>query len=300
MDLSLRLELDCLYSNIESSIALLTSALMKDSVVDKYCVYKVEKKRRARVVEQITSMRSAADVFSDFECISPDNSKETSIYPGYFALKQDGPIDEIGSIVSLINENKRSLKSFLDKHNKPKEVHLSSGPQVKLNPLMFEAHPMKNPSQIFREIKMFNSHARMLHMKWTRKQRYDKHSIDSALRIIAYNFDKPPALKYSTNQWQMKLTELKAHLECLPVNTEIKRIKPSPSIPQVGVKFDGSASWSKFHGSLPLIFITDGSLNVTAGLSDLLDEMVIDNEKLLDLGWVPLSEELGFYLRSSH
>ncbi|MEJ6534152.1 DNA replication terminus site-binding protein [Pseudoalteromonas lipolytica] len=298
MDLSLRLELDCLYSNIESSIALLTSALMKDCVVDKYCVYKVEKKRGARVVEQITSMRSAADVFSDFECISPDNSKETSIYPGYFALKQDGPIDEISSIVSLINDNKRALKSFLDKHNRPKEVHLSSGPQVKLNPLMFEAHPMKNPNQIFRELKMFNSKARMLHMKWTRKQRYDKHSIDSALRIIAYNFDKPPVLKYSTSQWQMILTELKAHLECLPVSTEIKRIKPAPSIPQIGVKFEGSASWSKFHGSLPLIFTTDGSLNVTAGLSDLMNEMVIDNEKLLELGWVPLNEELGFYLRT--
>ena len=299
MDLSVRHELDNLIYKIESSITALKSALMGDGVVAEHCVYSVKRQGNSRVVDQLSSLKSAVDVYSDFECIAPDNSKETSIYPGYIALNRCDEIDDIRALTSEINTHKQSLKTFLELHNKPTKVRLLSGPQVKVNPLLFEAYPMKNLIQIFREIKMFsNNSAEMLHMKWTRKQRYDKHSIDSALRIVAYNYDKPPALEYSSNAWQNKLVALKERLENLSVKTEIKRIKPAPSIPQIGVKFEGSKTWNKFHGSLPLIVITDDQLKVTAGLSDLPNEMAIDNEKLLELGWVALNEDLGFYLKN--
>lgn len=295
MELSVRYELDELLYRIESAVSALRSMLLKEGVVSDHCVYSVEKKGASRKVEKLHSLRSAVGVFSDFECIAPDNSKETSVYPGYIALSdQPGTADELKAIVAEINASKQALKAYLDSHNKPKRISVNGGPQIKVNPLLFDTFPMKNPTQIFREVKLLSPVVDMFHVKWRRKQRYDKHTIDSALRIVAFNFDKPPALKYSTRTWQNKMVKLKEKLDSLPVNIDIKRIKPAPPTAQAAVRFKEGSLWGKHHGSLPIIFTASKGFKVTSELNDLTK---IDSEMLKELGWTALDPDLGFYFK---
>jgi hypothetical protein len=251
------------------------------------------------VSEQI-SLTKAVDSFSEFDCISPDNSKEVSLYPGFIALEQS-KLESLGidEIINKINQCKSSLELFLQFYNKPKQIALVSGPVVKVNPILFEAYPMVNPAQLLRKVQLISSPVEKVHFKWQKRQRYDKKSIEEAINIAKFNMDKPPALEYSTQLWSNKIHQLIEQLDSLEPSMVITRIKPSPYTPQVAVKLEGIKSWSKYHGSMPLILPVNNSapLIQTSELTDLVDGKKVDSAELESLGWIVISKELGFYYR---
>lgn len=301
MELSIRAELDELLTGVETSINTLKSILLLDGIVEDFVTWSIEKKQNNRIVTSQSTLSSAINTYSDFECVAPDNTKEVTIYPGYIVLDQN-KVDmlTLNNAVQAVNIAKTNLKLFLKANNKPKKVTLTKGPKVKLNPILFEAYPMKNPTQIFREVKLLNKPVTKAHVTWVRKQRYDRHSLDSATRIAIYNIDKPPAFRFSSAQWRARTELLISKLSSMPISTEIMRIKPAPHTPQVAVKHPGNKQWNKLHGSLPILMLTDGSpVQLTASLTDLYNATLIDEEKLAGLGWKSICSELGFYVKAS-
>lgn len=300
MELSLKIELDQLFSNIINHTDTLQSTLLGTNAIERYVVYKVTKKQGARSVSLIEPLEKAIKVYSDYECISPDSTKETSLYPGFIALKSEVALKEgISEIVTTINTAKSDFKAFLDKYNKPKAIVLSQGPKVKLNPILYEAYPMKSPAQIFRCIKLFDPVVNMVHFKWVRKQRYDNLTAESATRIALYNIDKPPALDYSSSAWRSKVESVIERLTKLPADTKLKRIKPAPHTPQIALRIQETSRWQKLHGSLPVILNIESieQLKLTSELTDLNDLNFMDQRGLDKLGWKPISTELGFYMK---
>ncbi|MAD75959.1 MAG: hypothetical protein CML20_14425 [Rheinheimera sp.] len=301
MELSLKLELDTLLCAITEKTEQLERTLSLSGVVEDYLVYKVEKQRENRLVSIIDGLECSLRVFSDFNCIAPDNTKETSLYPGYVALNNQKALSEgVGEIILAVNNAKKELKEFLDKHNKPKAIVLTQGPKVKLNPILYESYPMKSPVQIFRSVKLLQPEINMVHFKWVRKQRYDNLTIDSAKRIALYNIDKPPALRYTTSRWGSHVQSVIDKLDSLPPSTKLKRIKPAPYTPQVALRIKETGRWQKLHGSLPVLLYCEGKeqIKLTAGLTDLNELDLMNADGLTDLGWQTICPELGFYKKN--
>lgn len=299
MEPSQRIQLDLLLSAVEMSIGKLKDSLLIEGVVKDFASWSIEKDRDERLVVPHANLLTAINSFSDLDCISPVNTKDVAIYPGYIVLDRvKAEFLSIPLLVDDVNHAKKMLRLFLNDINKPKKVTLPKGPVVKLNPALFEAYPMKNPSHIFREIKLLQEPVEKIHIKWVRKQRYDKHTADSAARIALYNIDKPPAFKFSSENWRCRMEALIDTFNSMPHNIEIKRIKPAPFTPQVGMKLFGCKEWAKFHGSLPiLIFAHSESVLLTSGLSNLCEAEKINSEQLAAMGWGVICSELGFYTK---
>jgi hypothetical protein len=298
MDLSLKSELDDLFENIKKQTSTLQNKLLQSGAVEDFTIYKVSKKQGGREVVEINTLKEALAVYSDYECVAPDSSKESSLFPGYIALNKDKVTQEgFDEIVANINLAKKQFKSFLDEHNKPKAIMLSQGPKVKLNPILYEAYPMKSPVQIFRMVKYFEPVINMIHFKWVRKQRYDNLTAESAVRIAIFNIDKPPALQYSSAAWRSKMNDLIDKLTALPPDVKLKRIKPAPYTPQLALRITDSGRWQKLHGALPVLVNCESAeqLKLTAGLDDLHEVKILDADGLANLGWKAICSELGFY-----
>ena len=65
MELSLKIELDQLFSNIINHTDTLQSTLLGTNAIERYVVYKVTKKQGARSVSLIEPLEKAIKVYSD-------------------------------------------------------------------------------------------------------------------------------------------------------------------------------------------------------------------------------------------
>lgn len=296
MELSIRDSLDKHMNSLDSLLKKLDEALLVEGVISQYITYSIKKDKDLRSVSQHSNVVSSIKAYTDLECLKPDSTKDVTLYPGYIVIDK-AHFSTIASLVSQVNAAKRSIHMFLKVNNKPKLVTLSKGPTVKLNPILFEAYPMKNPAHILREIKMPDAAVSKAHFKWTRKQRYDKHTIESAKNIAIYNLDKPPALKFSSLQWRLRMEKTIAKLNSMAESTVLTRIKPAPYTPQLAIKHTDKKSWDKYHSSLPLLLCSDGNIELTAPLCDLQLTTAINDVELKGLGWKPICCDLGFYLR---
>ncbi len=110
MDLSLKSELDDLFENIKKQTSTLQNKLLQSGAVEDFTIYKVSKKQGGREVVEINTLKEALAVYSDYECVAPDSSKESSLFPGYIALNKDKVTQEgFDEIVANINLAKKQF-----------------------------------------------------------------------------------------------------------------------------------------------------------------------------------------------